>query len=79
MPQKTGFHSINMKNPTPIENTDISCIIKAQAHASLEIGTFLANTPFPVAGTKNKHGTKTLTLTTPNTIHEPIPMSISSK
>tara|TARA_B100001564_G_scaffold129872_1_gene108639 strand:+ start:940 stop:1173 length:234 start_codon:yes stop_codon:yes gene_type:complete len=76
MPQKTVLHAINMKNPTPLENTDISRIIKAQTHATLEIGTFLTKTPFPIACTKNNHGTKWLT--TPNKIHELIPMSISS-
>ena len=76
MPQRTTLHAINMKNPTPIENTDISRIIKAQTHATLETGTFLDKTPFPIAGTENNRGVKTLT--TPNTIHEPITISISS-
>ena len=76
MPQKTVLRAFKMKNPTPIENTDISRIIKFQTNDPLEIGNFLAKTPFPIAGTENNHGAKTLT--TPNTIHEPIPMSISS-
>ena len=76
MPQKTVLHAINIKNPTPIENTDISRIIKIQTYAHLEIGNFLAKTAFPIAGTEHNHGAKTLI--TPNTIHEPIPMSISA-
>ena len=55
----------NAENPTPRDSPNNECIIKANAHASLGLGVLLAKIPFPIAGIKNSHGTKTLT--TPNT------------